>query len=125
MTAPNLADLRALDKAATPGPWDKDRALMMTWPTQIDGWSRPVQRAAAQARIDANAALVAAYRNATPALVAALTDVLALHVKDEDTILSPDPCGACGRSYPCPTVRVITNHVTPDAPASETTETKG
>ena len=132
MTAPNLADLRALDKAATPGPWHTDGPIWVDPPgsdgSKVETRSlvcsedrTPVAEASAHARCDMD--LIAAYRNATPALVAALTDVLALADQWRDRGHVPEctasypPCERCAKAAGAAELRrAITNHVTPDAP---------
>ena len=126
---PDLAELRRLAEAATPGPWEADGlevcqhwSLPEPWRAVVNaeitcgpycygGSARPIER-------DEDAAFIAA---ANPSVVLALLDaaaerdalaakverVRALHfgeyVEDEDR----NRCFECGDDWPCPTVRAL------------------
>ncbi len=100
---PNLDRLRELDKAATPRP-----ACRCT----MQGGSVYVGDCPAHTRpwLVADALFTAAAKRATPALVAALDAVLALHVDREVGPLA-GYCVACGYIWPCRTRRALTDHL--------------
>jgi hypothetical protein len=62
-----------------------------------------------------DAEFIAASRTDVPRLVAALTAALDLHqpLPSSVSALYPEPLCECGATYPCPTVRVITDALTP------------
>lgn len=73
LTAPlanaELADLLALEQAATPGPWTHEEAFFVACPRKYyiaDTWERQTPKA----EMKGNAALIAAMRNALPGLLA-------------------------------------------------------
>jgi hypothetical protein len=88
---PRVARLRSLDTEATPGPWH----------TYHDG---PVVYTSGEFFVGetasgANAALIAAMRNATPAIITLLERVLGRHKPGALTLRY---CAACSNAHPCP-----------------------
>ena len=108
---PDLAELRRLAEAATPGPWAARYGV--SWEACVCATTGSL----ADVDSTANAELIAAAVNALPALlgVAAERDALAakvervraLHfgeyVEDEDQ----NRCFGCGDDWPCPTIRAL------------------
>lgn len=71
MSEIDYAELRKLAENATPGPWAADEVFQLTAPTQIDGFSNPEGRAAAQRQTEHDWAFIAAM---DPPTVIALLD---------------------------------------------------
>ena len=104
---------KALEAAATPGPWQPSRDARKGGPflnviadPRRDGWRERV----ATALNPADAEFIAHARTAVPALVAAVERVQALHTPDEFGM-----CEGCGDNehgyaivpHPCPTIREL------------------
>ena len=108
---PDLAELRRLAEAATPGPWAARYGV--SWEARVCATTGSL----ADVDSTANAELIAAAVNALPglldaaaerdALAAKVERVRALHfgeyVEDEDQ----NRCFECGDDWPCPTIRAI------------------
>ncbi len=102
MTMTNLEHTKALEAAATPGPWEIIGGGEFLMPLAI---SVGVGSADVSLR-DADAEFIAHARTAVPALVAAVERVQALH--------SPWPspsiqtyCRTCAHPMPCPTRQAL------------------
>jgi hypothetical protein len=99
---PRVARLRSLDTEATPGPWavsprDRNLVLPKAWADDKGGpFPRPPFVAIHATR---DAALIAAMRNAFPAMVTLLESVLDRHVSIEREPTDDDPrtwvCAEC------------------------------
>jgi hypothetical protein len=106
MTAdPRVARLRNLDAEATSGPWRRGAHFAITSDdANICGTTRVAvmhdggRQRQARGSMDADAALIAAMRNAWPAMVTLVEGVLLRHPRVE---VDPDDC-ACGLPFPCP-----------------------
>lgn len=119
---PDLAELRRLAEAATPGPWAARYGV--SWEARVCATTGSL----ADVNSTANAELIAAAVNALPglldaaaerdALAAKVERVRALHfgeyVEDEDQ----NRCFECGDDWPCPTIRAITDPDTDDTQRS-------
>lgn len=95
----DFADLARLDVDATPGPWEATFSLVTTV-----GGSYPEDDIASTRSSVANAALIAAARNAIPEILRIREETLALHA--EFTGLLYAECVECEVRFPCPTVRI-------------------
>ena len=106
-----LAEIRARVENATEGPWSVYRGDRIgTYVTRPD--LAGVAREWSLTWSDADAEFIAASRTDLPALLAAVEAVRELHAADEDGDCAECIRRAQGRgdqSYPCPTVRAITD----------------
>jgi hypothetical protein len=86
---PRVARLRSLDTEATPGPWSNDGGVLRQWG----------QGDVAVVTDPTHGALIAAMRNAWPAMVTLLEGVLGRHKPGALTLRY---CAACSNAHPCP-----------------------
>jgi hypothetical protein len=107
MTAdPRVARLRNLDTEATSGPWRRGAHFAITSDdANICGTTRVAvmhdggRQRQARGSMDADAALIAAMRNAWPAMVTLVEGVLGRHKPGALTLRY---CAACSNAHPCP-----------------------
>ncbi len=109
---PNLDRLRELDEAATDAPWAQSDTTHI--PFLVDAYGEGV----VQPVYDRDRDFIAAYRNATPALVAALDAVVALADKWRDRGHVPEcsstypPCERCAKAAGAAEIRrTLSNHL--------------
>jgi hypothetical protein len=98
---PRLERLRSLDVLATPSPWQAEQrtsqskwALTWTNAHELKWW---IAYTFGEDHGRADAALIAVMRNAWPAVVTLVEDVLELH----SVIHAGGWCGECWKPWPC------------------------
>jgi hypothetical protein len=120
--ADRLAELAALADAATPGPWVwhgyMESGQTLAFPNEPYHEANVLKTTDDWPPTDADAAFIAASREAVPALIAALRAVLDEHRE----VGSDGGCVRCAswiegvptpEPWPCPTVRAITSALVP------------
>ncbi|MHD0300153.1 hypothetical protein RCF19_30055 [Rhodococcus qingshengii] len=99
MTGVDVEHTKALEAAATPGPWTRNGDFVIG---TIDGDTKVL---ADYCWTEADAAFIAHARTAVPALVAAVERVQALH--EHVTVNTVSYCRVCLTAYPCSTIREL------------------
>lgn len=123
-----LAEWEALVEGATPGPWDNYRPnrayrIYEVCATTTQGLNETLAEVSGY-NADADAEFIAAAREMVPALLGFVEDVLALHRESEwlcgnarhtnPEVGCPEcytACETCDRTWPCPTVRALTDAI--------------
>lgn len=112
MTGVDVEHTKALEAAATPGPWDvlRDGPSIEDSAVDYSIWCEAIGDRLTSEVGGADAEFIAHARTAVPALVAAVERVQALHTPDEFGM-----CEGCGGNehgyaivpHPCPTIRAL------------------
>ncbi|MFD6518169.1 hypothetical protein [Rhodococcus sp. NPDC060176] len=108
MTGVDVEHTKALEAAATPGPWSWDQMRSIVsdadFTIVVDSFNDGVGAGVIES---ADAEFIAHARTALPALVAAVERVQALHTKSNQGYGEDDYCDCCGTIWPCLTIEAL------------------
>lgn len=112
MTGVDVEHTKALEAAATPGPWVYCTKTYDGMPLVVaEGYGFPAEPMRQTRGIvchpEADAEFIVHARTAVPALVAAVERVQALHTKSNQGYGEDDYCDCCGTIWPCPTIEAL------------------
>ncbi|MCC4300406.1 hypothetical protein [Rhodococcus sp. 3-2] len=109
MTGVDVEHTKALEAAATPGPWDvlRDGPSIEDSAVDYSIWCEAIGDRLTSEVGKADAEFIVHARTAVPALVAAVERVQALHTPLSVLLADASYCTGCGDPYPCPTIRAL------------------
>lgn len=115
MTGADVEHTKALEAAATPGPWDvlRDGPSIEDSAVDYSIWCEAIGDRLTSEVGEADAEFIAHARTAVPALVAAVERVQALHFQYLPAAVDFDCCAHCNQNsggyveWPCPTIRAL------------------